>query len=550
MGIAVWIWLRAKISLSGESMASIHSNPNLTHRPGLDSIPRVTTGPFLLVLSAASIAQTGPASEQTGQAATQDSSEDANQVDPTKNAKVKSDQTARPGVSAEALEEGNGKNTQSAPAPGQASALVQSPDETNGLLWIPRILFFPLRLAFLIPGYTVEGLAWFFDRYRVRALAESIFFNEDGTFGVFPTVVFQSGFGINYGARMIYRDFFGNDERLALTAGFGGQFQQVYSGSLKSGQLFGERLNVELRGNYERQPIARFFGVGNNSELIDDEDFAPEPLLDPNLNPVAVDTRYGEERGVARLRMSYRVAGSLRLRFQSKIDVRRFSSVQRNEEDFASTDDVYDVALLTTWNEGQNNILNEAGLVFDNRRTANRFISDATPSEGFRLEAFGGFVQGFNGDPSQHWRIGTDLTAIVDLFHGDRNLVFHLYSVGVTNDLDEVPFTALPTIGGTLLLRGYNPGRFRDRLAAVGSVEYQYALNSFSKAYAFVDAGRVWRRLDDLSLDDLNLGYGFGFQAHTQKSFLMRFDVSGSSDGLRVALSFNPLYEDSPTERL
>ncbi|MEM6733475.1 MAG: hypothetical protein AAF658_18090, partial [Myxococcota bacterium] len=438
-----------------------------------------------------------------------------------------------------------------APVPESAAGLVEAPDETNAVLWVPRVVFFPLRVAFLVPGYLVEGIGYAADRYRLKSLAQSIFFNEDGTFGIFPTVIFQSGFGVNYGARLQYRDIFGHRERLALSVGYGGQFQQVYTGSFKTGEAFGDRLSLEVRGRYEQQPIARFFGIGNRGELLELEDFAPQPAIDAVDESIFVDTRYGEERAVGRLQISYRVAGSLFVQLQSKLDYRNFESLSDDRtDDDLSTDAVFDTASLPAYDVGQRNVLNQVSVVFDNTKPRNRFISRAAPSSGFRLEGFAGYLSGFGDDPSNTWRLGTDLTWIVDLYNGDRTLVLHYNMVGVTSDLNEVPFTNLPTIGGTLLLRGFNPGRFRDRVAAVGSAEYQYPLNSYAKAYAFVDAGRVWRRLSNFSVDELNVGYGFGFQLHSPNSFLMRFDVSGSVDGVRVALSFNPLYEDSPTKRL
>ena len=118
---------------------------------------------------------------------------------------------------------------------------------------------------------------------------------------------------------------------------------------------------------------------------------------------------------------------------------------------------------------------------------------------------------------------------------------------GVTGDLDEVPFVDLPRLGGPLLLRGYRQDRFRDRVMALGSAEYQFDLSNMFAGFLFVDAGRVYRDLSQLEqerVEDLRVGYGGGIQLHTDRTFIGRFSVASSVDGgVLVHLSLDPVYD-------
>lgn len=124
-------------------------------------------------------------------------------------------------------------------------------------------------------------------------------------------------------------------------------------------------------------------------------------------------------------------------------------------------------------------------------------------------------------------------------------LALRVYVEGVTGDYGDIPFYDLPQLGGPLLLRGYDLARFRDRVAGLASAEYQWDLNSkWLSAFLFVDAGRTYQALDDLTLAGARFGYGGGIEFHTKSSFLGRFAIASSSDGgLLFNLSFDPVYD-------
>jgi len=114
---------------------------------------------------------------------------------------------------------------------------------------------------------------------------------------------------------------------------------------------------------------------------------------------------------------------------------------------------------------------------------------------------------------------------------------------GVTGARGEVPFFELPALGGTKLLRGYPTERFRDRIAAVGSLDYQWDLSQLFSARVFADVGRVYASTHELALSGMRLGYGVGLDVHTQTRFWLRGSIASSIDGgVFLDLSFEPVF--------
>jgi len=93
-------------------------------------------------------------------------------------------------------------------------------------------------------------------------------------------------------------------------------------------------------------------------------------------------------------------------------------------------------------------------------------------------------------------------------------------------------------------LRGYVTDRFRDKLAAIGTVEYRYPIHELLAGALFVDAGRVGRNPKDLfgreALKRWKLDAGGGLLLHTRESMLLGLDVA-YGDGLTVFFTTAPI---------
>jgi outer membrane protein assembly factor BamA len=114
---------------------------------------------------------------------------------------------------------------------------------------------------------------------------------------------------------------------------------------------------------------------------------------------------------------------------------------------------------------------------------------------------------------------------------------------GVTGTRDDVPFSELPYLGGDLL-RGYVFERFRDRVSGLASVEYMWDVSRYIDTYLFVDVGRVFPGLDELTIDQPRVGYGLGFVLRGTSDFLVEGSIASTIDGgLILTASFNPVFD-------
>ena len=180
---------------------------------------------------------------------------------------------------------------------------------------------------------------------------------------------------------------------------------------------------------------------------------------------------------------------------------------------------VYNPADLVGFVDGVNHLYGELEVRWDRRRTAVPRWEIAPYTTGWLASAFVGGVLGLDG-ASNFAHYGFDLQKFFHLALGPRMLVLRLRGEGVTGDVDEVPFSELPYLGGDFL-RGYDYGRFRDRVAAFGTAQYTWDLSRYTSAFLFVDAGRVYPSLDDLTFDDMRIGYGGGLQLQTEDDFII-----------------------------
>ena len=82
------------------------------------------------------------------------------------------------------------------------------------------------------------------------------------------------------------------------------------------------------------------------------------------------------------------------------------------------------------------------------------------------------------------------------------------------------------------------------------SVQYIWDLAHNVDAYLFVDAGRVYSSVEDLTFDRLRVGYGLGIELHDNDDFLSEVSFASSLDGgFLVSLSFNPVLDARPRWR-
>ena len=63
----------------------------------------------------------------------------------------------------------------------------------------------------------------------------------------------------------------------------------------------------------------------------------------------------------------------------------------------------------------------------------------------------------------------------------------------------------------------------------------------------FVDAGRVYHSVDEMTTDGLRVGYGASLQLHNNRDFVAGLTVATSIDGgVFVSLTFDPVFDYDP----
>ncbi len=429
----------------------------------------------------------------------------------------------------------------SAPTPEQAPGIAKAEPDTagNNLRVVPRVLLFPMRVVLAVVDAPLRGGFWLYERFQLRDRFKAIFFNDTGTVGLYPVAFIETGFGLNAGARFIHRDLY-RKASLKARASFGGPFRQIFALKLGSGEIFGDRIELELEAEYEVRPKDRFFGIGNGDEV----GMVPAPV-DPYEDPAAVDGRFRQTISRLSAIANVHLVGPLSARLSSALLFKTFD--ESDPGDIVADQNIalwYDTAALPGFVEGTSYSYHELELRIDTRRAANRYEMVTMPSTGWLVSGFGGLAADFKRAPTNYKRYGADLQYFFRLAAAPRLFALRAYLEGVTGDLDEIPFVDLPRLGGPVLLRGYVRDRFRDRVLALTSLEYQFDVGHMVGGFLFVDAGRVYPELSELEVKDVRVAYGGGLQLQTPKSFIGRIGLASSIDGgLLFNLSLDPVYD-------
>jgi outer membrane protein assembly factor BamA len=108
----------------------------------------------------------------------------------------------------------------------------------------------------------------------------------------------------------------------------------------------------------------------------------------------------------------------------------------------------------------------------------------------------------------------------------------------ILDDDPMVPFYLLSSLGGSDTLRGYPSWRFRDRHAALSTVELRWIPNRNAVDVAlFYDAGMVAPRWDDLALRRFTSDVGIGVRFHSPLATPLRIEVARGREGVRLVFA-------------
>lgn len=412
-------------------------------------------------------------------------------------------------------------DAEGAPLPGEESGRTDDPSGDSVLRDVGQAMLTVPRIAVVTALAPVRVGIWMYDRYRLSDRFSQAFFDGTATYGLYPTATVDTTYGLNVGARFVHRDLAGAREKLSLRGTTGGQFRTLVDGSLRSGTRLGEHAVLELRGEYERRPGDRFFGIGNDSS--------------------SMETRYREELKRVTTYLDVALGDRLVVRTTASLTDRVYGPGTEG----TPIDAVHDTTALTGF-MGAENFYAELELRLDRRGREASPGGHELYDTGYMLSAYGGRVHQLSvGD--DYWRYGGEAQGFLGLGKNPRSLMTRLHVETVTGGYDEVVFSQLPALGGGQLLRGYIPTRFRDRAAVVGTLEYFWGIGPMFLASVFVDAGRVYPSLADLTTKDMRAGFGASLQLHSGRRYLAGLTLASSVDGgFFASLTFDPVFDYDP----
>ncbi len=425
-----------------------------------------------------------------------------------------------------------------APRPGDESGRTDEVDPGDGagrkigrvLLWIPRL---PFELVML----PIRGIVYANDRYHVASTVTEIFTTDDHKLALYPTALFETGFGLNAGIRGYLKDVLGAHEKLKARAAFGGSDLWLVEAGFDTGHLLGRRVSLAIDGLIAQHDRERFFGYGNS-----DEQDAPGMALHPLARDTGVASRFRVRDARVSARLQVLLPERMAIAFTSALVKKQFDATSPNNSD-PDLADVYLVDAVPGLVQGTRYLYNELEVSFDTRRQASLWDAPGMRSTGGLVLAYAGEQHSLDGDP-ELLRLGIDLQRFIRLTERPRTLQFRLWGEAVTGERDEVPFSELPRLGGNTLLRGYAVDRFRDRVAVVAQASYTWAAATWLAPVLFVDVGRVYSGLGALTYKDPRLGFGFALEAYNRRGMLARVELASSIDGgLYVYLALNPTYD-------
>jgi hypothetical protein len=428
---------------------------------------------------------------------------------------------------------------QDAPIPGDESGQITAQDRGDSAFRVMArgVLFIP-KLAVAVALSPVRGAIWANERYRLEDLYYRVFYNADRTIGLFPTATYTSGFGVAAGAGFVDRQLFGERESLVLEATTGAVTGEIYRvgvlGSFRTGQRISRWLELGLDANFDRRPADPFYGIGNG----DLTQPASSPI-NPQADATAVETHHRYQEARLAVVGDARVTDGLHLLGTGAITDLRFGPSTTG----TSIDAVYSTPDLAGFATGVRHAYGELEIRWDTRRRTTDWEPRDIHSTGSLAAAVAGRVHRLDGG-ADFWRYGIELQRYWRIAKGPRVVAVRFHGNGVTGGRDEVPFTELPSLGGGSFLRGYPFERFRDRVAALGTVQYQWDVSHLVDAYLFTDVGRVFPALDQLTGQGMRVGYGVGLELHGSNGFLVEGSIASSiNGGVVVGVSFNPILD-------
>ncbi|NJK88387.1 MAG: BamA/TamA family outer membrane protein [Myxococcales bacterium] len=408
----------------------------------------------------------------------------------------------------------------------------KGPTVGESLLWVPRVVFFPV---YVVTEYVIRRpVGWLLttaERQQWPALFIEIFtFGENRNFGIVPTAFVEFNFQPSIGVYMFGNDVFVDGHDIRANASFGGIDWLL--ANVSDRWALTESLRLDLGFFFESRPDHIFHGLG------------PDSLFDDR-------SRYQRQRLQGSVGLLQRLAQHGDLRLTASIEESTFDL-----EDTAFQDD--DPSLreairlgffeAPAGTDGYFVLRSEASALYDTRTNLRRNGNGAT------VRATVQYAADLNERGRREWvTTAGGLSGHLDLGHNRILTLAGFASNTFRLGAEAVPFTELPTSGWQpLVLGAYMPGRLTGNSIAVASLDYRYEVWALIDGHAFLSLGNVFgEEFDGLTGDNLRISYGLGFASvgdpDASFNFLLgfgheTFEQGSGLDTVRLLLGFQPSF--------
>jgi hypothetical protein len=317
--------------------------------------------------------------------------------------------------------------------------------------------------------------------------------------------------GGGFAAGAGFRNGFGDTGAFDIHGAYSIKGYKLLNASIRFPDAGAGRFKTFAEAEYVDADEVRFFGIGNDSDIEDETNFAYT-----HKTASIAETIW--------LSRQFHVGGSL-----AYLDIEtghgESTLVPSIEEEFTP--------------------LEVPGLVADTQYTRSNIFAEFDWRQSPSYTTRGGFYRvdwyDYNerdqGIFSFHrW----DVEAVQHIPMLRANQIIALRALASSTDIDnteQIPFFLLPMLGGGKDLRGFRDFRFRDRYRMLLTAEYRWTPSKFMDMVLFYETGKVAANRHDLDLNDLHKGYGIGARFHTPAFTVFRVELAHSVEGTRLILS-------------
>ncbi len=393
----------------------------------------------------------------------------------------------------------------------------------EGLLWIPRIVFFPVHAVFeYLLRAPIGWLVTEIERNQILALLFDFFTWEERKAGLVPTFLFDFGFQPSVGLYFFWNDFPVARNDVRVWGGLWG-FDWLHLTVLDRIHIDPDHTTLHLVFDALKRPDFIYNGEGPDVVVGDES------------------SRYSREslEGYALLEHDFWRASRLSL----EVGIRRYEFGDTTfadhpddpVDDQPSVPEAVDQGIFdrypTSFLEGYTGVHQRIQLAVDTRKPR------PAPGTGVRLVGWGELGWDASDIVARRWfSYGGVLGLFLDVGHqrvvGLSAGTELVDPVGTLRGAAGVPFTELVEVNDLPnVVSGYLPGSLRGRSVVGLTLNYTYPIWVWLEGTVHVNVGNAFgEQFEDFAWDKLRLWWGIGIRTISERDSAFSFEVAFGTD--------------------